>query len=104
MPQIQLQSTRKTIIDGRHVDGWNYLQGNGKSAWYIKTWPVERDPIDDYWVEGKEFFEMISMNSSGTTIPVSSIEIGRPISEMDAAKKAAVLKAIAEWETDSVAE
>ena len=98
MAQIQLQTTRSTIIEGRRVAGWLYLEGDGKAGWYIKTWPVDSDPIDDYWVEGTQFYEMLSLQSSGHTIPISKIEVGRQISDIEPAKRSAVLAAIAEWE------
>jgi hypothetical protein len=89
---------RSGWFDERRVDGWQYGNQRGKLSWHIRTWPNSGEPIESYWVEGSEFFEVTRLDLAMNAIPMNRIETGRRIVEMDAGKRDAILKAIAEWE------
>jgi hypothetical protein len=95
---LQLKLQRSGWFGERRVDGWQFEDERGGVAWHIRTWPNSGDPIDDYWVERSEFYEVVRLDLAINAIPMNRIETGRKITEMDVLKRGAVLNAIAEWE------
>lgn len=93
---LQLKLQRSGWFDARRVDGWQYEDGRGDLAWHIRTWPESGDPIEDYWVEGGEFYEVVEIHLAND-IP-KRIETGRRITGIDATKRIGILNVIAEWE------
>jgi hypothetical protein len=95
---LELKLQRSGWFHGRRVDGWQYGNERGELAWHVRTWPNSGDPIDDYWVEGGEFYEVTGLHIAMNMLPMNRIETGRRIIEMDVEKKDAILNAIVEWE------
>jgi hypothetical protein len=95
---LQLKLQRSGWFNEHRVDGWQFEDERGKLAWHIRTWPNSGDPIDDYWVEGSVFYEVVRLDLAMNMIPMNQIETGGRITGMDASKRDAVLNAIAEWE------
>lgn len=101
---LQLKLNRSGFFADRRVDGRQYENEQGTLAWHIMTWPNVGHPIDGYWVERGEFYEVTRLNIPMNAIPSIRIEVGRRIVEMDTDKKDAIIKAINEWEKAAVAE
>lgn len=89
---------RKGVFDGRNVQGFQYQNERMVLAWHINTWPNSGDPIEDYWVENGEFYEIVGRHFAVNMLPINRIETGRRIIEMEPAKRDSILNAIAEWE------
>jgi hypothetical protein len=92
---FQLRLERNGLFDGWRIVGRQFEDGRGVLAWRIDTVPRSNDPSDDCWVEDGEFYEIIGRQLA---TPTARIETGDTITGMDAAKRNAILKAIAEWE------
>jgi hypothetical protein len=95
---LQLKLRRSGWFDARRVDGWQYQGERGELAWHIRTWPESGDPIEDYWVEDGEFYEVVELHLDMNDLPMNRIETGRRITGIDTAKRIGILNAIAEWE------
>jgi autonomous glycyl radical cofactor GrcA len=94
---LRLKLQRSGWLDGRRVDGWLFEDERGNLGWHIRTWPNGGDPVDDYWVEGSEFYEVLRLDLAMKATPTNRIETGRRIIEMDVAKRDTILIAIGEW-------
>jgi hypothetical protein len=90
-----LKLERHGIFDGWRIVGRQFEDEIGQLAWRIDTMPRNEDSSDDCWVEGREFYEIVGRQLA---TPTTRIVTGGTITEMDAAKRDAILKAIAEWE------
>jgi hypothetical protein len=88
---------RAGIFDGRTVHATQYKNEQGKIGWFIMTWPFEGDPVDDYWLEGENFYRIVGLS---IWPPSSQIETGRIVSDMDIAVRKVVMDAIAKWEAE----
>lgn len=95
---LQLKLQRSGWFDARRVDGWQYEDKRGGLAWHIRTWPESGDPVEDYWVEGDEFYEVVAIHLPMNGLVRNRIETGRRITGIDPAKRSGILNAIAEWE------
>ncbi len=95
---LRLKLQRSAWFDGRRVDGSQFEDDRGDLAWHIRTWPDSGEPIEDYWVEGGEFYEVVELHSDMDNLAMNRIETGRRITGIDPAKRTGILNAIAEWE------
>jgi hypothetical protein len=100
---LELKMSRSVVLPERRIDGWQYENERGKIAWHVRTWP-HGDPIEDYWVEGGEFYEVVGLHYAVNMLPLNRIETGRRITGMDAAKREAILNAISGWENSPLPE
>jgi hypothetical protein len=101
---LRLKLQRSGWFDGRRVDGSQFEDERGDLAWHIKTWPDSGDPIEDYWVEGGEFYEVVELQSAMDDLALNRIETGRRITGIDPAKRTGILNAIAAWEKSTETE
>jgi hypothetical protein len=99
---LQLKLRRSGEFNERRVDGWQYEKEHGKLTWHIKTWLTSGSPIEEYWIEGGEFYEVLGKHYAVNMQPVNHIETGRMIVEIDPIKRETILNAIAEWEKAEV--
>lgn len=95
---FQRKLQRSGFLGERRVDGWQYEDESGQLAWHVRIWPNCEDPINGYWIEGCDFFEIKRSGGPLNTIPTIRFEVGPKIIEMDAVKRGAILDAIAKWE------
>jgi hypothetical protein len=87
---------RRGAFDGWVVIGFQYESQDGEIAWHITAWPMA-DPIHDFWISGREFYE-VSIHYFYQMTNRTLIEIFEPIKNLDAKEREAVLKAIDEWD------
>lgn len=95
---FQPKLRRSGLFGERRIDGWQYEDDRGQLAWRVRTWENSGGPIDHYWIEGGNFFEVTHEGGPLNTIPTIRFETGPRIIGMDAAKRDAILNAIAKWE------
>jgi hypothetical protein len=88
---LELTLERFGTYGNRNVRGWRYVSEDSPPKWHIRTWPLDGDPIEEYWVLNGVFCEFfqISDKHGGT---------GRVIVIEDERKKTAILDAIKKWE------
>jgi len=92
---------RAGTFDGRIMLGRRFEDETGTRSWHVTTWPVEGYQIDDYWIEGDRFFEMIGWYISGFPGQPDQLVTGRLIVEIEEKKKDTLLKGIAQWEIEA---
>ena len=97
---LELVMRRAGIFDGRTIHARQFRDDQGKLVWHVTTWPEEGDPIDDYWVEGDEFREIVRLDMYINLTPNSRVEIGRLIVEMNEQKRKSILGALAKWQEE----
>lgn len=102
--QLEVRLRRSGIFDGRTINGFQYEDELGELAWHISTWPISGDPIEDYWVTGGEFYEIVGLHFAVNMLPLNRIEVGRLITGIDPVKRDTILNAIADWEKPTEAE
>lgn len=95
------RAKRGTFGD-RVVQGVPFTNDAEKTAWHITTWPSSGSPIDDYWYEAPDFFEMLRIDYAVNLRPENRFETGRKIIEMDVQKERSLRQAIKEWEKPEV--
>lgn len=98
--QIRNIGRRAGIFDERYVTGIHFEDERAIRGWHVTTWMQNHHRIDDYWVETDKFYEMLRVDTAGYPGVKSRIETGRLIVDMDAAKRATILKALAQWESE----
>ncbi len=87
---------KRAIVDGYNVDGFQFESVNGERAWHITAWPG-RDPISSYWVARGKFYSM-RIHYFYNMTNESRIEVFGEIESIRDDERAAVLKAISDWE------
>lgn len=100
--QLRVVLQRRGVFDGRIVLGIQMADERGRLAWHITTWTNGHDPVEDYWVEGGNFYEVTGVHIAVDIGPRNRIETGRLITGMDAEKNTTILDAIAKWEREEV--
>jgi hypothetical protein len=96
---LKLRMNRSAVLPERRIDGWQYENERGHIAWHVRTWP-HTDPIEEYWVEGNEFYEIVGLHYAVNMLPLNRIETGRRIIGMDETKRTTILNTIAQWEKE----
>ena len=61
---------------------------------------MEGYPIDEYWIDGGKFYEMLGTDISGYPGVPNRMETGREVIEIEQKKRDTILKAIAGWELE----
>lgn len=91
---------RQGIFDGFDINGCQYEIPNGALGWHITASPGH-DPVNVYWVSGHKFY---SAKIHLLPAPVCEVRLETfdEITFVAVAEKAAVLKAIAEWERQNI--
>jgi hypothetical protein len=89
---------RRGAFGDRVVQGVPFTNEAGRTAWHIMTWPSDDSPIDDYWYEAPDFFEILRIDYAVNLRPENHFETGGKIIEMDRQKETNLRQAIREWE------
>jgi hypothetical protein len=86
----------KGLFDGYAITANRHVSSDGKTAWHIRMYLNSGDTDHRaYWVVGEDFQNSLkqTVDDSGSFI----VETGGSISNLE--EKAAIVKAIAKWET-----
>jgi hypothetical protein len=86
----------KGLFDGYVITANRHVGSDSKTGWHIRMYLNSGDDIHRaYWVVGEDFQKSLrqTIDDSGSL----TVETGGTISDM--AEKAAIVKAIAQWET-----
>lgn len=97
--RIQKINRRAGVYDGRIVQGFEFEDERGIRAWHITTWTTDRNVIEDYWIEGDKFHEVLGLYLNAN----SRIEIGRLIVDIEEQKRTVILNALRKWEQEELA-
>ena len=97
--KLQKISSRAGVFDGRIVQGFEFEDERGIRAWHITTWTTDRNVIENYWIEGDKFFEVLCLYLD----PPLRIETGRLIVDTDERKRTVILNALGKWEQEELA-
>jgi hypothetical protein len=85
------------LFDGYVVGANRHQSREGETAWHVR---VHRNSGDfqhrDYWVVNSKFYKTLrqTITDSGT-----ALEMGGEVCDVEATEKAAIMKAVLEWET-----
>ena len=86
----------KGLFDGYVITANRHLSSDGKAAWHIRMHLNSGDDVHRaYWVVGDDFQKSLKQMVDNTGS--FTVETGGSISNME--EKAAIVKAIAKWET-----
>jgi hypothetical protein len=100
MTQWEPIKLRKGTFGDRVVQGNQFRDENGRTAWHITTWTDLASKFDDYWFQGSDFFEMLRMDYAVNLRAENHFTTGGKIIEMDATKESNIRKAIEEWDRE----
>lgn len=98
--QLRSIGHRIGVFDGRTIRGSHFEDERAMRGWHISTWTQEHGVVDDYWVSGENFYEMLRLDIAGYPGVNNRIEIGGRVIEMDETKRTTILKALAQWEVE----
>jgi hypothetical protein len=100
--QWVIKGHHKGTFDQFGILGIRYENVDGETGWDITPWRNGLSPTHSYWVAGGNFFS-VTMHKFYKNTPENRIEIFHPpiTDQIDADERAAVLKAITEWESET---
>ena len=84
------------VVNGYNIDGIQYKGPNGDSAWQIQV-SLESNRTSSYWVSQGKFFS-VQISRFHNMTHENQIEVFGEIEAIPEGEKAAILKAISEWE------
>ena len=84
------------VFDGYQMFGFRFANDAGRDGWLITVWVTGHDPVKNYWLEGGGFTKPHVLY--GDDFNFIRLERFEDVTDIDDKKKAAIFKAIAEWE------
>ncbi|HZL68863.1 MAG TPA: hypothetical protein VFC29_16200 [Candidatus Limnocylindrales bacterium] len=101
---LKVKLGRTTVVDDFEIFGILYGTGDGGSAWWIHASPISGGTSgSDYWIERGEFYHANSSVYHNMTNVNLTWTFG-PATDIEPKLKAAISRAVADWETKAKAQ
>jgi hypothetical protein len=82
---FEVKSRRKSVVEGRVIWGVNLCDERGRSVWHITTRAEGIVVAETFWLENGEFYEAVRLEEAVNELPITNIETGRRVVQMNQA-------------------